>query len=85
MADSSDQSRPRRDFIASGGRYVALGGFAAYLATQAAKRQRLVGDPNCLRLSTCSDCVELSSGCRLPKAEDFRAAQADGSVADKKS
>jgi len=74
MPDESEQPQPRRDFIAAGTRYAALGGFAAYLGAQAIKRQRLANDPNCIRLYTCQDCVELAAGCRLPKAENFRAA-----------
>lgn len=73
MPEESDPPRPRRDFIASGARYAAMGGFAAYLGTQAIKRRRLEGDPNCVRLYTCRDCVEFAAGCRLPKADNYRA------------
>lgn len=76
MSADSKSSQPRRDFIAAGTRYAALGGFAAYLGAQAIKRQRLVNDPDCIRLHTCRDCVEFAAGCRLPKAEDFRSAGA---------
>ena len=77
MAAESESNQPRRDFIAAGTRYAALGGFAAYLGAQAIKRRHLVNDPECIRLHTCRDCVEFAAGCKLPKAADFRAAASE--------
>ncbi|MCB1234253.1 MAG: hypothetical protein KDM91_04200 [Verrucomicrobiae bacterium] len=69
----------RREFFATSARCFAVGGIAAFAAFQEIKRQRLVGDPNCIKLETCSDCIELSSGCRKDKAVEFRARR-DGNL-----
>ncbi|MDG2214714.1 MAG: hypothetical protein P8M70_12860 [Verrucomicrobiota bacterium] len=53
------------------------GGMAAYATWQAFKANRLKNDPNCIRLYTCDECVELTSGCKLPKAVNFRSQKAD--------
>ena len=63
----------RRRFFALGMRGVALGGIAAFVAMQEFKRRCLIGDPNCVRLNTCSDCIEFSAGCSKDKTENFRA------------
>ena len=73
----------RREFIASGARWVAIGGMATLAAAQAYKAQRLAGDPNCIRLNTCADCIEFSSGCQLLKAQAFREAQAPKNGSDR--
>jgi|TARA_B100000959_G_scaffold274516_1_gene326543 hypothetical protein len=62
----------RRQFFKAGARVVALGGMAAYGAWQTFKARRLKNDPNCIRLTTCNQCVEFATGCQLPKAENFR-------------
>jgi|GEM_PF-833630 len=66
-------STKRRQFFATGMRCLIVGGIGSFAAMQEMKRRRLIGDPNCVRLNTCSDCVEFSSGCSLDKAEKFRA------------
>lgn len=75
--ESSKQGR--RTFLATGARLFGIGGMAAFAAAQAQKGQRLANDPNCIKLFTCSDCLELPNGCQLPKAQDFRAANKDAS------
>lgn len=73
-----DEDKPetdRREFIATGTRWIAIGGMATLATAQAYKSKRLAGDPNCIRLNTCADCIELSSGCRLTKALAFRQEQ----------
>ena len=62
----------RRGFFQAGVRVVALGGMAAYATWQVFKANRLKNDPNCIRLTTCNQCVEFATGCQLPKAENFR-------------
>ena len=68
----SSSNQKRRDFVSTGARCVAVGSIAAFAAFQEIKRQRLVGDPNCIKLETCSDCIELSSGCQKDKAVEYR-------------
>lgn len=68
-------SAGRRQFFVVGARCVAVGSIAAFAAFQEVKRRRLAGDPNCIRLDTCTDCVELGSGCQKDKAVNFRARQ----------
>lgn len=63
----------RRQFLSAGVRCLAFGGVGAFVAMQEWKRRRLAGDPNCIRLNTCADCVEFSGGCTKDKAEAFRA------------
>ena len=60
-----------REFLQQAPRWVFLAGFAAFAAFEHRKRTRLEGDPNCIRLWTCADCVEFG-GCSKPKAETFR-------------
>ena len=57
----------RRGFFAAVARslgFASLGGFAV---AQEIKRRRLVNDPQCIKLLTCSDCAEFR-GCTKPKA-----------------
>ena len=75
--ESESQNKGRRDFLATGARLFAVGGMAAFAAAQAKKSDRLANDPNCIKLFTCSDCIELPNGCQLPKAQNFRADNAD--------
>jgi len=70
--DADNPTTGRREFLTSSTRWIAIGGMAALATTQAYKSQRLAGDPNCIRLNTCADCIELSSGCQLSKALAFR-------------
>jgi hypothetical protein len=72
MKEETDQPQGRREFMATGVRWVAVGGMATLATAQAYKTRRLAGDPNCIRLNTCNDCIELSSGCQLTKAQAFR-------------
>lgn len=81
--ENNNPETPRRDFIATSARVVALGGMATLAITQARKGKLLANDPNCIRLETCSDCIELDSGCKLDKAQAFRAAHADDKRLDK--
>ncbi|HAM72925.1 MAG TPA: hypothetical protein DCM86_14900 [Verrucomicrobiales bacterium] len=53
--------------------WASLGGFAV---AQDLKRRRLQGDPNCIRLYTCTECAEFR-GCTKPKAVEARA-EAEG-------
>jgi len=75
--DPKSQPKPttpkRREFFAIGIRTVVIGGFGAFALSQESKRRRLANDPNCVRLDTCQDCIELSSGCTKDKADHFRA------------
>jgi len=72
-SESDNQHKGRREFLATGARLFAVGGMAAFAAAQAKKGERLADDPNCIKLFTCSDCIELPNGCQLPKAQNFRA------------
>lgn len=75
MKELPEQSPSRRQFLLAGGRLLGLGGLGAYVAGQAFKRRRLVNNPNCVKLSTCQDCLELAR-CTKPKAQRFRISQA---------
>ena len=44
---------------------------AAFAGWQEVKRRRLANDPNCLKLTVCSDCVEFGR-CTKPKAQNAR-------------
>ncbi len=72
MKETETIKANRRQFFKAGARVVALGGMAAYGAWQTFKARRLKNDPNCIRLTTCNQCVEFATGCQLPKAENFR-------------
>ena len=71
-----DSPTTRREFLAAGARTLALGSFAAFFVHQHLRARRLENDPNCVKLPTCTDCIELPTGCRLPQAEAHRAAHA---------
>lgn len=62
----------RRSFFASSARSVMLLGFAAFAVCQEGKRRRLRSDPDCIKLSVCSDCIEFGR-CTKPKAQSARA------------
>lgn len=62
----------RRDFFTIGMRCVIVGGIGSFAAVQELKRRRLVGDPKCIKLDTCTDCIELSAGCQKDQAANFR-------------
>ncbi len=74
-SDPDTDTTSRRQFFSVGVRCLAVGGLASFTAIQVIKGKRLAGDPNCIRLNTCSDCVEFSAGCQKDKAENFRAGQ----------
>lgn len=69
------QATKRRQFVNAGARCLALGSIATFAAFQEIKRRRLDGDPSCIKLHTCTDCVELGSGCKKEKAVDYRTQQ----------
>ena len=73
----TEATTKRRDFFATGMRCVIVGGIGSFAAVQEMKRRRLIGDPNCIKLETCSQCIELPAGCALDKAENFRAEQGE--------
>ena len=77
MKQEDNSNVDRRGFFQAGVRAVVLGGMAAYATWQTFKANRLKNDPNCIRLYTCDECVELTSGCKLPKAENFRSQKAE--------
>ena len=70
--DSGQRRFRRRDLLNAGARTLLLGGLAAYFAQQRQRAARLANDPNCIRLDTCSDCIEFG-GCSLPKSVAHRA------------
>jgi len=61
----------RRTFLGSGARYGLLAGMGGLLVATEWKRRRLAGDPNCIRLVTCAECLEFGT-CRRPKAGRYR-------------
>jgi hypothetical protein len=61
----------RREFLISSGRYLGFGALASLVAMQEVKRRRLEGDPNCIRIVTCGDCIEFQ-GCEKTKARQAR-------------
>lgn len=65
----------RRQFFSTGVRCLAAGGLTVFTAVQVFKEKRLAGDPACIRLHTCADCLEFSGGCAKEKAAQFRAQQ----------
>ena len=62
----------RRDFFATGMRCVIVGGIGSFAAIQELKRRRLIGNPKCIVLDTCTDCIELAAGCQKDQAANFR-------------
>jgi hypothetical protein len=65
------RSVTRRGFFVSAARSGALLALATLAAWQETKRRRLANDPNCLKLSVCSECVEFGR-CTKPKAQSAR-------------
>ena len=61
----------RRGFFTAAARAAALLALAAFAGGQEIKRRRLANDPNCLKLTTCSECTEFGR-CTKPKAQDAR-------------
>ena len=71
MKASSDCSMDRRDFFVTAARSGALLAIVAFASWQETKRRRLATNPNCVRLSLCSDCLEFGR-CTKPKAQSVR-------------
>lgn len=63
----------RREWFLTLARSTALFTLAAFAMWEEVKRRRLANDPNCVKLSTCSNCVEFRR-CTKPKAELARSA-----------
>ncbi len=61
----------RRGFLIAEARWAALLGLAAFAAWEETKRRRLANDPNCIKLSACSECVEFGR-CAKPKSQTAR-------------
>jgi|RhiMethySRZTD1v2_1073278.scaffolds.fasta_scaffold3001523_2 hypothetical protein len=61
----------RRGFLVSGARTGGMLALATFAAWQETKRRRLANDPNCLKLSVCSECVEFGR-CPKPRAQAAR-------------
>jgi hypothetical protein len=57
----------RRGFFTAAARSAALLALATFAAWEETKRRRLANDPNCLRLSVCSECIEFGR-CTKPKS-----------------
>jgi hypothetical protein len=66
-----DRSTNRRGFFITVARSAALLALAALAVLQESKRRRLANDPNCIKLFSCSDCVEFGR-CSRPKAQSAR-------------
>ena len=71
MKASSDCSMNRRGFCVTAARSGLLLAFAAFAAWQETKRRRFATDPNCIKLSVCTDCLEFGR-CPKPKAQFAR-------------
>ena len=71
MNSLSPCSRNRRGFFITAARSAALLTLTIFAAWQETKRRRLANDPNCLKLSVCSDCIEFGR-CTKPKAQTAR-------------
>lgn len=71
MSALLDQLTDRRGFLVAGARGMALIALSALVLFQEAKRRRLANDPDCIRISPCSDCAQLGH-CTKPKAKDAR-------------
>lgn len=71
MNSSLHRSSSRRDFLAASGRSVVLLALAVFAGWQEMKRRRLADDPECLKVSVCSDCLEFGR-CARPKARETR-------------
>lgn len=62
----------RRGFLAAIARSAVTLAIAAFAIWQEIKRRGLEGDPDCVKLSACADCVEFGR-CGKPKARQARA------------
>jgi hypothetical protein len=71
MNSFPDRPTNRRAFFITSARSAALLALATFAAWQETKRRRLANDPNCIKLSVCSDCVEFGR-CAKPKAQSAR-------------
>lgn len=71
--DGRDVKRTRREWLVTGARTLLLGGAAGLFVQQLRRGGRPAGSPTCPEPPTCRGCLELDSGCRLPKATAFRA------------
>ncbi|MDC0325257.1 hypothetical protein OAM01_00705 [bacterium] len=69
-----DKAVSRRAWIPQCIRGALLAGMAAFGIGQVYKGQRLATDPDCIKLTTCTDCVEFG-GCNLDKAAASRISQ----------
>lgn len=74
IQSETQNSLPRRQWIAKAARSVIMTAMAAFGIGQVYKARKLANDPNCVRLYTCNDCVEYG-GCELDKAVAFRETQ----------
>lgn len=71
MNSFAQRSTTRRGFCVVAARLAALLVMAAFATWQETKRRRLANDPNCIKLSVCSDCLEFGR-CTKPKAQSAR-------------
>lgn len=67
MNATPTQPTNRRGFFISAARTVALVAMAAFAVWQETKRRRLADDRNCIKVLSCSDCVEFGR-CSKSKA-----------------
>ena len=74
---NSPAHRPvnRRGFFITAARSAAFLALAALAAWEETKRRRLANDPNCIKLSVCSECLEFRR-CAKPKAQSARQSSA---------
>lgn len=69
---SEDQRRfNRREILNAGARTLMVGTLLAYFVQQRERGKLLANDPSCIRLDTCTDCIEFG-GCSLPKSHAHR-------------
>ena len=61
----------RRGFFIAAARSAAFLALTTFAAWEETKRRRLANDPNCLRLSACSECIEFGR-CTKPKSQSAR-------------
>lgn len=73
MNSFPQRSATRRGFFVTAARSGALLALAAFAVWQETKRRRLANDPDCIKLSVCSECVEFGR-CIMPKATVARQA-----------
>lgn len=71
MRSISHHSINRRGFFVTAARSGVLLALAIFATWQETKRRRLTSDPNCIKLSVCSDCLEFGR-CAKPKAQAAR-------------